>query len=87
MQRIEAHLENVGWGEDGEKLCASAPHDFYERHFDHPDSCANWVSYIIASCLLSHISSLYLSVRRENMVSSVYGISMTPIVNKVVLLL
>jgi len=41
-RRIEAHLENIHQGEDGEKLCASRPHDFYGRHFDHPDSCANW---------------------------------------------
>jgi len=40
-RRIEAHLEDILWGEDWEKLCASAPHDFYGRHYDHPDSCAN----------------------------------------------
>jgi len=44
MQRIEAHLENIYSGEDGETLCGSAPHSFYGKHFDHPDSCANWVS-------------------------------------------
>jgi hypothetical protein len=51
-QRIETHLENVHWGEDGEKLCASAPHDFYGRRFDRPDSCANWVSYIVTNRLV-----------------------------------
>jgi hypothetical protein len=44
-RRIEAHLENIHSGEDWEKLCASAPHDFYGRHFDWPDSCANWGGY------------------------------------------
>jgi len=41
-RRVEAHLENIHGGEDGEKLCASVPFDIYGRHFDHPDSCANW---------------------------------------------
>ncbi|KIM79069.1 hypothetical protein PILCRDRAFT_823917 [Piloderma croceum F 1598] len=40
-RRIEAHLQDIHWGEDWEKLCASAPYEFYGRHFDHPDSCAN----------------------------------------------
>jgi len=40
-RRVEAHLANIHDGEDGEKLCASAPYDFYGQHFDHPDSCSN----------------------------------------------
>lgn len=44
-RRIEAHLQDIHWGEDWEKLCASAPYDFYGRHFDHPDSCANRGTY------------------------------------------
>jgi len=45
QRRIEAHLEDIRWGEDWEQLCASAPHDFYGRHFDRPDSCANRGAY------------------------------------------
>jgi len=41
-RRLESHLENIHDGEDGEKLCASSPHDFYGQHFDYPDSCGNW---------------------------------------------
>jgi hypothetical protein len=47
-QRFEAHLENIHEGEDGEKLCASTPYDFFGQHFEHPDSCANWVSFVVA---------------------------------------
>jgi len=42
LRRVEAHLQNIHDGEDGEKLCASTPFDIYGRHFDGPDSCANW---------------------------------------------
>jgi len=41
-RRVEAHLESIHDGEDGDKLCGSAPFDIYGRHFDRPDSCANW---------------------------------------------
>ena len=63
MQRIEAHLENIHSEEDGEKLCASTPHDFYGRHFDHPDSCANLVSHIVACFVFSYLDSSIMRVR------------------------
>ena len=63
MQRIEAHLENIRSGEDGEKLCASTPHDFYGRHFDHPDSCANSVGHIVACFIFSYVDSSIICVR------------------------
>ena len=63
MQRIEAHLENIHSGEDEEKLCASTPHDFYGRHFDHPDSCANGVSHIVACFVFSYLDSSIMRVR------------------------
>ena len=44
MQRFEAHLENIHWEEDGEKLCETAPHDFHGMHFDRPLICVYWVS-------------------------------------------
>ena len=43
MQRYEAHLEGVD-EENAEIMCASAPNDFKDLHFDHPTSCVNWVS-------------------------------------------
>ena len=43
MQRYEAHLEGIG-EENAEIMCASAPNDFKDLHFDHPTSCVNWVS-------------------------------------------
>ena len=48
MQRYEAHLEGVHGGENAEVLCASAPNDFKNLHFDHPTACANWVSGMAA---------------------------------------
>lgn len=74
VQRIEAHLQDIHSGEDWDKLCASTPYDFYGRHFDHPDSCANRVSICI---ILSWSSSVLASlpVPREYMGSLAYGIS------------
>ena len=62
MQRIEARLENIRSGEDGKRLCASTPHDFYGRHFDHPDSCANPVSHIVACFVFSYLDSSIIRV-------------------------
>ena len=70
-QRIEAHLEDVHWEEDWEKLCASTPHDFYGRHFNRPDSCVNRVSSIVAKRLVfAH------GICRGYTECSVYGILM-----------
>jgi hypothetical protein len=70
-QRIKAHLEDVHWEEDWDKLCASAPHDFYGRHFDRPDSCVNRVGSIIAKRLVfAH------DICRGYTECSVYGILM-----------
>jgi len=41
-RRFLAQLVNFHDGEDGEKLCASTPIDFYGKHFDSPHSCVNW---------------------------------------------
>jgi hypothetical protein len=61
-QRLEAHLESIHEGEDGEKLCASTPYDFFGQHFDHPDSCANWVSFVITNVPSSSFAYRHCSV-------------------------
>ena len=39
IQRYEARFENIHAGEDGERLCTTAPHGFYGMHFDRPLTC------------------------------------------------
>lgn len=46
QQRLEARLENIRDGEDGDKLCPSTPIDFYGQHFDYPNSCASSVGVV-----------------------------------------
>jgi len=45
MQRYEAHLEDIPGEEDWMNICATTPHDFLGRHFNHPHSCMHWGKY------------------------------------------
>lgn len=74
FQRVEAHLEGVHDGDDGEKLCASTPNDFYGKHFDGPHTCVNWVGHWFVPPK-NYVCSLKL-FSREIMGFLVYGMSM-----------
>ena len=74
MQRYEAHLEGIG-EENAEIMCASAPNDFKDLHFDHPTSCVNWVSSMATVFIIT--DGFFFC--RESTASSEYGLSRIPV--------
>lgn len=55
LQRIESHLENLPWGDDGIKMCSSTPAEFHGLRFDGGHTCVYWVS----QCFLLSIRSIF----------------------------